>query len=155
MALKGARHIDPYGTNIEFFMNVTGERGIVLVHDTSGSGEALDQGVAVVKIPTGTASGTVPAGLLMGDVVNKDLTQTHLNSYKDEVQVGSKVCLLRKGWVVTNMITNGVAPTAGSDAYCDQDGKLRITNTGGLTKVGKFLSSKDEDGYAKVEINIV
>lgn len=153
MALKGDRQID--ATDISFFMNVTGERGGIVVHSTSGSGAAMDQGLAVVAFSTGSASGNIPVGLLLEDVVNLDLTRQHLNHHKDEMQVGSKVCVLRQGWVVTDQIVSGVNPTAGSPAYADVNGKMRITDTGGLFQVGRFLSAKDENGYAKVQINIL
>ena len=166
MALKGDRNIWADGYNLDFFMNVTSERGIIVVHNTAGSGASMDDGSATVVIPTGGASGTNPAGLLLCDVVNLDLTRQHLNQHLEEVQKGSKVPLLRHGWVVTNMIKSGDSPTAGQDAFYYSDGTLSVTNPqAGATssdqgvnylqqKVGKFLSSKDADGYAKVEINI-
>lgn len=155
MALKGDYNIVQGGDDLSFYMNETGERGIIVVHSTTGSGAALDQADAVVTIPTGTASGTKPAGLLMCDVVDYDLTRQHLNEHKFEVQKNSKVLLAKQGWVVTDRIVTGVSPVAGSPAYYDVNGKFRITDTGGLTQVGRFLSKKDDDGYAKVYINIV
>lgn len=156
MALKGDRS---YGhgadTDISYFMNMTSERGAIVVHNSSGSGAAMDQADANVAVPTGGVSGTKPAGLLLCDVVNLDLTRQHLNQHKDEVQIGGKVALLRRGVALTNFITAGQTPTAGNDAYYDSDGKLRTSDPGNSTKVGKFLSKKDADGYAKVEINIV
>ena len=166
MALKGDRNIWADGYNMDYFMNVVGDAGIIVVHDTSGSGASMDDGSATVVIPTGGASGTYPAGLLLCDVVNLDLTRQHLNQHRDEVQLGSKVTLCRHGWVVTNKIKSGDSPTAGADAFYDSDGALSVTNPmAGATssdqgvnylaqKVGTFLSSKDADGYAKVEINL-
>ena len=82
MALKSDRY--ELQTDISFFYNDgTATRGCVVVHDsTAGSGAAMDQGVNLVKKAT---SGN-PVGVLLNDVVNKDLTRTHLNQYKDEVQ---------------------------------------------------------------------
>lgn len=166
MALKGDRNIWADGYNLDFFMNVTGEAGIIVTHSTAGSGASMDDGSATVVIPTGGASGTDPAGLLLCDVVNLDLTRQHLNDHKPEVQKGSKVPLLRHGWVVTNMIKAGDNPTAGNDAFYHSDGTLSVTNPmAGATstdqgvnymrqKVGKFLSSEDADGYCKVDIQI-
>ena len=151
MALKSDR-IEKY-TDISFFMDTTGERGGVVVHGTSGSGVSMDDGNAVVMYPTGVVSGTKPAGLLLNDVVDIDLTRQHINWYRDEVQVGGKVTLLRHGQVTTNMVANGVTPTAGVDAYYDSVGKLTTVSTNS-TKVGRFLGSKDADGYVKVDINI-
>ena len=53
----------------------------------------------------------------MNDVVNKDLTRTHLNQYKDEVQKGGKVTVMTRGWVVTSNVTG--SPTPGQVAYAD------------------------------------
>lgn len=141
----------PGGEDIHWFMNEVAERGIIVTHESSGSGAAMDSADATVQIPTGTGDG-VPAGLLMNDVVNLDLTRQHLNQHKDEVQLGGKVAVLTHGWVESNMIKSGQTPTAGSDAYYAANGELTVT--GGGYKVGKFLSAKDEDGYAKVEINL-
>ena len=133
-------------------MNSVAERGGVAVHVTSGSGVSMDDASAVVAYAA-SQSGTVPAGLLLNDVVNLDLTRQHINWHRDEVQVGSKVALLRRGQVTTNMLASGVTPAAGSDAYYGADGKLTTTSTNSV-KVGRFLGAKDTDGYVKVDINI-
>jgi hypothetical protein len=153
MALKPDR-IEAY-TDISYFMNTTGERGGVVIHNTtvSGVGAALDDANAVVLYPTGVVSGTRPAGLLLNDVVDIDLTRQHINWYRDEVQKGGKVTLLRQGQVVTDMVAAGQTPGAGVDAYYDNAGKLTTVSTNSV-KVGRFLSSKDSDGYVKVDINI-
>lgn len=152
MALKPDRkyHI---GTDIHYFMNEVAERGIIVVHDdsTTGVGAAMDDADAVVRVPTGSGDGE-PAGLLLNDVVNLDLTRQHINWHKDEVQIGGKVTVLTHGWVVTDQIVSGNNPKAGDAAYFDADGEL--TTSSGSPQVGKFLSGKDSDGYAKVEINI-
>jgi hypothetical protein len=150
MALKPDR-IESY-TDISFFCNSVAERGGVVVHVTSGNGVSMDDAGAVVAYPTAN-TGTKPAGLLLNDVVNLDLTRQHINWHKDEVQVGSKVTLLRQGQVTTNMVASGVAPAAGADAYYDNVGKLTTVATNSV-KVGRFLSGKDADGYVKVDINI-
>jgi hypothetical protein len=157
MALKGDRNYNDQ-VDISFFMSyATGERGGIVIHDTSvsGSGAAMDDANALVRYPTGLISGQYPAGLLLNDVVNLDLTRQHINQHKDEVQLGGKVTLLRRGVVVTNMITAGQAPGAGNNAYVDTAGNLTPTSGANYVKVGRFLSKKDADGYAKVEINIV
>jgi len=148
MALKSDRL--ELQTDISFFYNAgTATRGCVVVHDTAGSGAAMDQGVNLVKKHTAS----VPVGILLNDVVNKDLTRTHLNQHKDEVQKGGKVTVLRKGYVVTNDIDTTQNPVAGSGAYASGGTAGAIAMTG-TYQVGRFLSSKDEDGYAKVEVNL-
>jgi hypothetical protein len=155
MALKSDRY--ELQTDISFFYNEgAATRGGVVVHDTAGSGAAMDQGVNLVKYAAVTAASR-PVGILLNDVVNKDLTRTHLNQHKDEVQKGGKVTVLRKGYVVTNSITSA-SVSAGDPAYaCHVNaGNLRVDSPGssGVLQVGRFLSSKDEDGYAKVEVNL-
>jgi hypothetical protein len=150
MALKPDR-VEAY-TDISFFMNEKGERGGVVVHLTAGSGAAMDDASAVVEYAA-DPSGTSPAGLLLNDVVDLDLTRQHINFHKDEVQKGNKVTLLRQGFVVTNMIVSGVSPTAGAAAYYGAEGKLTNVSTNSV-QVGRWLSAKDVDGYAKVDINI-
>ena len=151
MALKPDRKVLNNGTDIHWYLNETATRGRIVTHDTAGSGAAMDDDAATVQVPTGTGDG-VAAGLLLNDVVNLDLTRQHLNQHQDEVQLGSKVTVLTHGWVVTDAIKSGDTPTAGDPAYFDASGEL--TTTSGSATVGKFLSSLDEDGYAKVEINI-
>jgi hypothetical protein len=149
MALKPDR-IEAY-TDISFFMNEVAERGGVVVHLTAGSGAAMDDANAVVELPS-AATGNAPAGLLLNDVVDLDLTRQHINWHQDEVQKGSKVTILRQGFVTTNMIASGVTPTAGSAAHYAADGLL--TTATDSVRVGRFLSAKDSDGYCKVDINI-
>jgi hypothetical protein len=151
MALKPDRKYND-GTDIHYFMSETAERGIIVIHDdtTSGVGAAMDDADAAVKVPT-DASGT-PAGLLLNDVVNLDLTRQRLNPHQDEVQLGGKVTVLTHGWVVTDKIVSGDAPKAGDPAYFAASGELSTTDTS--DQVGKWLSAKDSDGYAKVEINL-
>lgn len=150
MALKPDR-IEAY-TDISFFMNEVGERGGVVVHSTSGSGVSMDDPNAVVEYAA-SPSGKSPAGLLLNDVVNLDLTRQHINWHKDEVQVGSKVTLLRQGQVTTNVVVTGLDISAGDVAYFGADGKLTTVSTNS-TQVGRFLSDYDADGYLKVDINI-
>lgn len=138
-------------TDISFFMNTVAERGGVASVVTGGAGVAMDDANAVVGY-VAVASGAVPVGILLNDVVNIDLTRQHINWYKDEMQVGGKVTLLRQGQVTTNMIVSGNTPTAGASAYVGANGLL--TTSAGGAKVGTFLSGKDADGYAKLDVNI-
>lgn len=151
MALKSDR-VEAL-TDLSFFMNETGERGVILTHLAAGSGASMDDSTATVQVATGTAG--YPAGLLLNDVVNIDLTRQHINFAKDEVQKGGKVLLLRRGTVVTNKVED--SPTteivAGIPAYFMVNGEL--TPDSGSAQIGRFLSVKDADGYVKVEIDIV
>ena len=158
MALKPDRveHL----TDLSFFMNETGDRGVIVTFDVSNggaSGAAMDNSKALVRTPTGTVGADFqkPAGLLLNDVVNLDLTRQHINYHKDEVQKGSKVLLLKRGTVVTNMVSG--TPTAaniGATLYYDQNGFLGVGVNDAASPVGRLLSIKDADGYAKVDIDI-
>ena len=151
MALKPDRQ-EVY-SDIRYFMNETGERGCIVIADTSVSGlGGLDDAGSVVKKPTD--SGGAPIGMLMNDVVNVDLSRYRLNEQKDEVQMGSKVDVMRRGGARTNMIPAGINPINGSGAYYTTGGLLTTTNNGGNSLVGRWASSKDEDGFAYVEINL-
>jgi hypothetical protein len=176
MALKGFRNIGPAADDISFFMNQTAERGIAVVLSTAGSGAAMDDGSAIVTKPTASfGSGEYPLGILLNDVVSGDLTKTHLNQYKFEVQVGGKVEVLRRGTILTNMIEG--TPAGGQAAFISSvgtDGKISGVALGATSPlaivgaasgqpfsvpyckpVGTFLSSKDSDGYAKVDVNLI
>ena len=147
MALKPDRveHL----TDLSFFMDETATRGQIVTHSSDGSGASMDDANAKVIKATGT--GDNPAGLLLNDVVDLDLTRQHINFAKDEVQKGGKVLLLRRGTVVTDNVAG--TPAAGAKAYFTADAK--ITSAAGSVQIGRFLSAEDADGYAKVEINIV
>ena len=156
MALKSDRN--ELQTDISFFMNEVATRGGVVSISTGGSGAAMDQGGALVTYTA--ASGKAPIGILLNDMVNTDLTRQHINQHKDEVQKGGKVTILRKGYVVTNSVSCATDATAGQHAFVQFDGT--IANSGCVgddsgnsgASIGRFLSSVDEDGYAKVEINL-
>jgi hypothetical protein len=149
MALKPDR-IESY-TDISFFCDTVSERGGIVSHVTGGSGVSMDDANSVVRYAA-NQSGTKPAGLLLNDVVNIDLTRQHINWNKDEIQVGGKVTLLRQGQVTTNMVA-AVTPAVGEDAYYGASGLLTNVSTNSV-KVGRFLSVKDTNGYVKVDINI-
>jgi hypothetical protein len=104
-------------------------------------------------------SGKVPIGILLNDMVSIDLTRQHINWHKDEIQKGGKVTILRKGYVVTNRISGTGTPVAGDAAYVADSGLISTSTRGvaldaAAVKIGRFLTSKDADGYAKVEINL-
>lgn len=145
--------------HIDFFNNdTTAERGGIVVISTGASGVAMDNSAAVMTYAA-DPSGTQPLGFLTQDVVNYDLTTRDANVHKQEVQTGSKATARDNCWMVTDRIFPGNTPAAGNTAYVTQSGYITSTVAAeGETKtpkVGRFLSSKDEDGFAKVQINCV
>lgn len=152
MALKPDLQITEY--EIGYFWGAsTAERGGIASIVTSGSGAAMDDSNAVAGY-VAQPSGAFPIGVLMNDVVSIDQTRQHLNQYKpDETQVNSKVSLVKRGVVVTDMILD--TPSAGDRAYLAESGNLRGTQ--GINEapiVGRFLSTKDQNGYARVHIDL-
>lgn len=160
MALKPLRN--PTDTSIDAFMNATAERGgIVSFSSATASGEAMDQSELTVDY-VANPSGALPYGVLTCDVVNYDLTRQRLNEHKEEVQLGGKVTVYTKATIVTDRIYPGQTPTAGAIAYLGHSGYIASTDvvgSAGLATierriVGRFISGKDQDGFAKVQINL-
>lgn len=149
MALKGDRH--ELDTDISFFLNETAEKGQVVSVSTQGSGAAMDNSSALATVAA-EASGAVALGVLLNDMVDIDQTRQHINWHKDEVQKGGKVTILTKGFVVTDQISGN--PTAGQVAYLADSGLIAGTQDGTAPAIGRFLSTKDADGFAKVSINL-
>ena len=164
MALKGDRH--ELETDISYFMNETASQGFFASLSTVGSGAAMDDAAALVTLAA-DGSGKICAGVLLNEMVNLDLTRQHINWHKDEVQKGSKVTLLKKGWVVTNAVLG--TPAVGNKAYLANSGYVTTTpNVAGTVaisgvtvkvddynqQVGVFMSKKDADGYAKIGVNV-
>ncbi len=162
MALKSDRiH---RGSLIDFFMNETAERGVVVCASTVGSGAAMDQSLQLATVAA-SPSGQVPLGVLMNDMVNLDLTRQHENWHRDEIQQGGKITIWNDCVVVTNRIYPGHTPAVNTRAFIGHSGLLATSkfvdddSDGGTTGnsthvVGMWLSSKDEDGYAKVSVNL-
>jgi hypothetical protein len=153
MALKGDRTESIQ--SISYFMNETATRGGLAVMSTASSGVGLD---SAAQLATYTwASGSYPIGILAQDMVNIDQTKYHINQYKDEVQKGGKVRIIRQGWVVTDMIYPGQTPTAGGIGYVGHSGYISTSQLGGDARnraVGVFETTKDEDGYARFYVNL-
>ena len=149
MALKHDRIELNEGSRIKYFMNEVAERGGIVNLDAPG-GQGMDDPNSTVSLPTGPSGN--PAGVLMNDVVDLNLTRQHINWHKDEVQVGNKVDILVRGVVRTNTIKSGDTPLAGDPAYYDEDGEF--TTGSGSDQVGRFSSGLDVEGYAEVEVNI-
>ena len=149
MALKTDRIELPDGSRIKYFMNEVAERGIVVILDQPG-GDGMDNPEASVSVP---ASGSgVAAGVLMNDVVDLDLTRTHINWHQDQVQLGNKVDLIVRGVIRSNMLFTGDTPVAGDPAYYTADGEF--TTTSGSDQVGRFVGPPDTEGYVEVEVNV-
>lgn len=158
MALKGDRY--ELQTDVSYFMNEVAERGgvVTLASTATPSGAAMDTASNVVTY-VANPSGKIAIGILLNDMVNLDLTRQHINWHKDEIQKGGKVTVLRKGYVVTNKISTSGTPAAGDKAYVAESGLISLSGKAvsldvAAASIGRFLTAKDADGYAKVEINL-
>ncbi len=158
MALRSDRQ---YGHgDISFFMNAVAERGgVVSFSSATSSGTAMDQSEATVAY-VAEPSGIQPLGILISEMVNEDLTRQHRNWHKEEVQLGGKVNIWTQGTVVTDYILTGHTPAAGGLAYVAHSGFLATTDeaTDAVAAnnriVGRWLSGADENGFAKLQINL-
>lgn len=153
-------HRTTIDTTQDWFMNEAATRGGIASVSTTGSGVSEDQAEQLVTYRA-NPSGVKPVGLLLNDMVDIDLTRQRKSYEKDEVVKGEKVTLLRKGTVVTNMIYPSQTPTGGAIAYVGHSGYIASTDVASDSEfaaanreVGRFESSKDEDGYCKVTINL-
>ncbi len=159
MALKGGRN-ELY-TDIYAFGNSVMERGGIASYTTFGSGNAADQSAQLVAYAA-NSSGSIPAGMLLGDMVNYDLTKQHINQHREEVQQGGKVTLGLRGWWVSNFIIG--TPAVGDRALLSNSGFMQnVTQAKFLAAqydptnnppVGRFGSVKDEDGYAMIRVEL-
>ena len=109
----------------------------------------MDHGEQLATTSSGTTQ--LVLGVILNDGVDIDQTRQHINWHKDEVQKGGKCTIMTKGTVVTDQCTDTV--TAGMVAYLNDDG-TGGPQVGASPAVGRFLSTRDADGYAKVAINL-
>lgn len=150
MALKPDRNVTDWV--LGYKASAAASRGGLVSVSTPTSGVGLN-GVGVAGY-VANPSGAQVLGVLLDDV-NDYGAKLNRNPYKDEVNVGGAVGIGKQGWVVTNMVYPGVNPTAGQAAYLGHSGYFTNVQTPvQAPKVGRFETSKDEDGYVKVSINI-
>lgn len=91
------------------------------------------------------------AGVSMNDVVDIDLT-VDFPKY-DEVQRGGMINILNRGEVVLQ-IRGEDNPDLNTALYLTKKGRASTKQKKGRPYIGRTRSSKDEDGYAKVSLNI-
>ncbi len=150
MALKPDR--EELTHDISFYMDEAAERGGIAVLLTAGSGggwKTVMGDTNNVVTYAATAAGKKPIGILLNDMVAAEYTgYTRRAGQRDEMPVGSKCTLLRRGWVTTNKISG--TPVGGEAAFVGPSGLITPASGGAL--IGQFLGSKDEDGYARVSV---
>lgn len=155
MALKSDRNV--LDTEISLTCNTVTAKGLVVCHTTTASGVGNETPGIVSAVPN--PSGFKVVGILLSSFVDIDQTRQHRNFMKDEQIIGEKAPILRKGYVVTNSLASNITVLAGQKAYLTASGTLTniVSATGGEVAtplVGEFSTKVDEDGYAKVTINL-
>ena len=151
MALKPDR--EELVQDISYYMDEVAERGGIATVLTTGSGGGWKTTMGDTNnVVTYAASATnkVPAGILLNDMVPVEFVtgMTGRQGQRDEMPVGGKCTLLRRGWITTNKISG--TPVGSEKAYVGASGL--ITPTSGGAPIGRFMGSKDEDGYARVSV---
>jgi hypothetical protein len=151
MALKPDRIENPYDHDINFYMDEAAERGGIVVLQSAGSGGYPGDPNSVCTYAA-TAAGRFPLGILLCDVVAIDQSRQHMNWYREQVPIGYKVILDRKGLFTTNMIYPGINPVGGESMYLAASGLLSTAVVG--VPLGQFRGAKDEDGFVSVFVDI-
>lgn len=131
------------------------EAGGIVVLDSVASGGYMDNAADSVKYAD-NPSGTTPVGILLGKVVDKDLTQMTLQRLASEYIVHGKVPVNRAGQYKTNMVYPGLTIAMNDKAYLGPSGLLQNTqvNAANNPYVGEFDTTKDQDGFVTVTLNL-
>ncbi len=151
MALKADRLVE--STEIGYYLNETAAKGKVLVVSTAGSGVGLDNTKNVATV-SANSSGTKPLGVLLTEFVSVDQSRFPINWHKDQANSGDKAAILTRGWVVTG------TPVAGDFAILSSSGTVATLapaaawNQAANPKVGRFRTIKDQDGYARLYVEL-
>lgn len=153
MALKPDR--EELTHDISFYMDEAAERGGIATLLTAGSGggwKTVMGDTHNVVTYSATPANKKAMGILLNDMVAVEVAtgMTRRFGQRDEMPVGSKCTLLRRGWVTTNKIAG--TPVGGEAAYVGASGLITPTAASGAAQLGQFLGSKDEDGYARVSV---
>ncbi len=158
MALKPAREYNEVTDITNFWTTVAAVKGGIASLISAGSGTALGQNIVDEANVVGyiaDPSGAIAKGILLQTVTaplsaNRDF----INFENGEIRPGDKCTLVKKGFVVTDMISVGVTPSAGDSAYLAASGMVSSVQAGGAPQVGRFETTKDANGFARVSIDI-
>lgn len=155
MALLADRQVD--AVELGYYLNELAVKGQILSVKTYGSGVAMDS-VKNVATVAANSSGNAPLGMLLNDFVAVDLTRFPINWHKDQSVSGDKASIMTKGWAVTDQVTG--SPAAGNYAVLTSSGQVMPVALGAAwneaanPKVGRFRSTVDANGFAKLYIDL-
>lgn len=154
MALQGDRR--EFYHDIEWKFDTVAEAGGFASINTAGSGGYPGQSANVAKYAV-DPSGAKVLGILLHDVVTYDTNRQHENFARGgfETRIGGKVAIDRAGRYTTNMVASGITPAAGDYAYLAANGKVSNVQATGAPKVGTFINTKDQDGYVKIQVELL
>jgi len=158
MALKPDREYNEVTDITNFWTTVAAEKGGIASVVTQGSGAAIGTNITDQANVVGylaDPSGAIAKGVLLQTVAAAmSATRDFPNFESGEIRPGDKCTLVKKGFVVTDMIPSGVTPTAGAAAYLAASGYISSSQATGAPQVGRFETTKDANGFARVSIDI-
>lgn len=161
MALKPDREYNEVTDITNFWTTVAAEKGGCASVVTQGSGAAMGQNIVdepnVVGYTVLPHSGVIAKGILLQTVTAAmSTTRDFINYENQEIRPGDKCTLVKKGFVVTDMIPSGINPSAGDPAYLAANGDISSTQTSGAPQIGRFETARDatNTGFARVSIDI-
>lgn len=158
MALKPDREYNEVTDITNFWTTIAAEKGGCASNVSQGSGAAMGINIddeANVVGYVGDPSGAIAKGILLQTVTAPmSGDRDFVNFENSEIRPSDKCTLVKKGFVVTDMIV-GTTPTAGATAYLAASGKLSMANYGSASPtVGRFETTVDANGFARVSIDI-
>jgi hypothetical protein len=158
MALKPDRGYNEETDITNFWTTVAAERGGCAGVVTQGSGAAMGINITDEANVVGyiaDPSGAIAKGILVQTVTAAmSATRDFINYENSEIRPSDKCTLIKKGFVVTDMIPTGITPTAGGAAYLAASGYISSTQATGAPQIGRFETTKDAAGFARVSIDI-
>ncbi|KKN70845.1 hypothetical protein LCGC14_0426280 [marine sediment metagenome] len=158
MALKPDREYNEVTDITNFWTTVAAENGGCAGVVTQGSGAAMGQNIVDEANVVGyiaNPSGVIAKGILLQTVsAVMSATRDFPNFENGEIRPSDKCTLVKKGFVVTDMIPAGITPTRGAAAYLAASGYVSSTQATGAPQIGRFETTKDANGFARVSIDI-
>lgn len=154
MALLPDRLIEmSFGDKI---LNDVAAKGVFLCYSTAGSGAGMGSAAGYVQLAA-APSGLKVAGGLLQDFVDIDETLQHRNFHKEQMVIGDFADVARRGYFTTDKISG--TPAVGDKAYLTTNGNVTptVSATGGVVAtplVGEFGTTKDSNGFARVNFNL-
>jgi len=157
MALKPDREYNEVTDITNFWTTAAAEKGGCAGVVTQGTGAAIGTNLADEANVVGYVadpSGVIAKGILLQTVTAAmSATRDFPNFENGEIRPSDKCTLVKKGFVVTDMIA-GTTPTVGGTAYLAASGFISLDQATGAPAIGRFETTVDSAGFARVSIDI-